>query len=58
MKIIRLYNEKGEHILSIVDEPAFCVNIDLATPDGNVEYCGVPRDLFETLSKHFIVEEE
>jgi hypothetical protein len=58
MKIIRFYNEKGEHILSLVDEPVYCNEVDLASPDGDVEYCGVPRDLFETLSKHFIVETE
>jgi|GEM_PF-7114551 hypothetical protein len=58
MKVIRFYNEKGEHILSLVDEPAFCNEIDLATPDGKVEYCGVPKDLFDSLSKYFIVETE
>ena len=58
MKVIRFYNEKGEHILSLVDEPDYCNEIDLATPDGTVEYCGVPRDLFESLRNHFIVESE
>lgn len=58
MKVLRFYNEEGEHILSIVEEPCFCDQIDLATPDGEVEYCGVPRDLFASLSKYFVVEEE
>jgi hypothetical protein len=57
MKVIRLYDKYGVHVLSLVDEPAFCNEIDLATPDGEVEYCGVPRDLFEVFEKHMKVEE-
>ena len=41
---VRLYNGKNEHILTLLpchDESC----VDLATPDGQVVYCGVPIGL-------------
>ena len=42
---VRVYNKDGEHVLTILgclyEESKF----DLATPDGEVEYCGVPLDI-------------
>ena len=58
VKTIRLYDEHGNHVLSLVDEPGICENVDLATPSGVVQYCGVPRDLVDTLSKFLPVESE
>ena len=58
MKVIRLYDKYGVHILSMVAEATYCPVIDLAEPDGKVEYCGVPEDWFESFGKHFKVEEE
>jgi len=57
VKIIRFYDEEGKHNLSLIAESDYCPDIDLADPDGKVEYCGVPEDLFLAMSKHFIIEE-
>ena len=47
---VRFYNEKQEHVLTLVvcfDDPR-C--FDLATPDGKVIYCGqVPVGVVNTL---------
>jgi len=58
MKIVRLYNEDGEHVLSLIDDPDGCENVDLYRPDGTVLYCGVDRDVFEAFVDGFHAAKE
>lgn len=46
MRVIRIYDKDGNHTLSLVDDNSLCPIIDLATPDGDVHYCGIPEELF------------
>lgn len=51
MQIIRLYNEKGEHLLSVLpcceDEGEW----DIADPDGKVLWHGVDKDFVVMLGE-------
>lgn len=53
---IRLYNEKGEHVASLLT----CIDddnsIDLALPDGKVLYCGVENEFVECIKQLLPVE--
>jgi len=54
MNIIRLYDEDGNHKLSII--PCSDGFYDLATPDGKCLYCGIDTGLFESFGSHLKVE--
>jgi hypothetical protein len=43
---IRLYNQEGKHVLSLVACPS---GVDICTPDGDVMYCDSQQDLGEVL---------
>lgn len=57
-KCIRLYNEKGDHILSVercLDDETY---FDLATPDGKVLCCSPVSDFWPVIiAENFPVEE-
>jgi hypothetical protein len=61
---IRLYNNKGEHILSILpcdytpmEKNNFSLRCDLANPDGKVLYCGIEEDLVKVLAQNLGIED-
>lgn len=53
---LRLFNEELEHCLSLlpcgIDSEGLVTSWDVATPDGEVQYCGVDNDLVDTLVTH------
>ena len=50
---IRLYNNKGKHVVSLLHCCECDERYDLVLPDGKAEYCGVETTLIETLAKLF-----
>jgi hypothetical protein len=58
--VIRLYNNKGEHKLSILpcDYVEGKLNCDLATPEGAVLYCGISEDLLNIFISQLGIEED
>lgn len=49
---VRLYNNKGEHVMSLlpcgVNHAREVINWDLCLPDGKVLYCGIDNELAES----------
>lgn len=61
--VIRLYDENGNHCLSIVtcDDAICCgkLDFDLTIPGNDsdkVVYCGIPKDLVEVFAENMVVE--
>lgn len=51
---IRLYNGENVHCLTIL--PCCDKSYDLCRPNGNVVYCGIPKDLMEVIAEEMGLE--
>lgn len=49
INFVRIYNSNGVHVLSILPCSGNCY--DLATPDGKVLHCDIPKSLFDSFAE-------